>query len=89
MYAKRCAWEIVETDTEWQATWNAADDGGTCGTCADRASMWNPYVQAPDTFKRSAGADARSTSCGLTTLIRGCAAAAAANLHRFAWRFAS
>jgi hypothetical protein len=42
----RCAWEIVETDTEWQATWNAADDGGTCGTCADRASMWNPYVQA-------------------------------------------
>jgi hypothetical protein len=40
----RCTWSIVETATEWRATWtlHAAEH---CSTCRFRAAEYRPYIQ--------------------------------------------
>lgn len=39
----RCAWQIDETDTEWQCTWvlHAAE---SCSGCLENAAKWSPLV---------------------------------------------
>jgi len=39
----RCNWEIVETDTEWQASWQLGISEH-CEDCLHNASVWNPLV---------------------------------------------
>ena len=46
----KCSWKIVETDTEWQCTWqrSAAE---SCPTCVQRARLWAP-LRVPKTVAR-------------------------------------
>lgn len=39
----RCAWNIKETSTEWQAYWQLGD-AEHCSDCVANASRWNPLV---------------------------------------------
>lgn len=49
----RCAWEIEETDTEWNCTWQTMQDDVVCPTCVERGDEWTPWVQVKDLFARA------------------------------------
>lgn len=38
----RCAWDIVEDETGWTATWIAENDDRTCPGCTQRSEMYGP-----------------------------------------------
>jgi hypothetical protein len=39
-----CAWQVDETDGEWEATW-VLDGGEHCDGCIARSQRWAPYIQ--------------------------------------------